>query len=237
MTVQIACQCGKRYRAPDDVRGKPLRCKECGESLYVPPKKSTVAFPDEELDLAEQDAGDAFGEGSQPDSLPPSVHQPNRTRFGAGGSTGEVISFSDLVVRFVGFATFLVTVANCIYQFQTVPIEQDPPRHGQLMNYFMWGILPIFIGGLLGIYIAIVGEEPDPVARRTNRKAGLIKCGIGVGMIVLGVVLTFLVSAVLNQIAPMAMMFTGLVIGGAFVIAYGGLSVLTGREFTMRDES
>jgi hypothetical protein len=100
------------------------------------------------------------------------------------------------------------------------------------MSFFMWGVLPIPIIGLIGLYIAWIGEEPDPEARRANRVRGLINCGIGLAMIVVGAVLSFVVSAFLAGLAGIAIAFTGLIIGGAGVIVYGGLSAITGREFS-----
>lgn len=99
------------------------------------------------------------------------------------------------------------------------------------MDAILWGILPIPIVGLLGIYIAWIGEEPGAEIRHANRLRGLIRCGFGVALIALGAVLTFVGTVVLKQLASVAVVFTGLMIGGAAVFFYGGLSALTGRKF------
>src|SRR5262249_10198890 len=68
---------------------------------------------------------------------------------------------------------------------------------------------------------------------RRNRIAGLIKCALGIGSILLGAGLTYAVSVVLQQLVGMILVFEGLMFVGAAIVAYGGLSVLTARGFQM----
>jgi hypothetical protein len=230
MPVQIGCECGKRYRVADEARGKRLRCKACGKELAIPRKKPAVQ--DEELEFAELDLDAAADDDDEPD-LPPPVRRPGQKGRGRSASPARRFGPSDLAVRAAGVFVFLATLVNCAYQFHAGPAAAD--NKGPSMDTMTWAILPIPIGGLLGLYIAAVGEEPDPAARRVNRIAGLVKCGIGVGAIGLGAGLTFAVTVFLKQLAGISVVFTGLIIGGAFIIAYGGLSALTGRKFPMRN--
>ena len=48
MPISFACNCGKRYKTPDDSAGKKLRCKNCGEAVRVPggkPRKPSGSTP------------------------------------------------------------------------------------------------------------------------------------------------------------------------------------------------
>lgn len=99
------------------------------------------------------------------------------------------------------------------------------------VDVMVWGVLPVLIVGLLGLYIAWVGEEPDPRVRRANRKRGMVKCWIGIGMLIMGAIMTYAVSSVAQRVASMTIAFTGLMVGGVAMMFYGGISLLTGREF------
>jgi hypothetical protein len=165
--------------------------------------------------------------------MPPRASRPAKKKGRQRAAETSTFSAGNIFVRSAGIAVFLATVGNCAYQHQVAMQSLvDAARKDLPMSFFMWGVLPIPIIGLIGLYIAWIGEEPDPEARRANRVRGLINCGIGLAMIVVGAVLSFVVSAFLAGLAGIAIAFTGLIIGGAGVIVYGGLSAITGREFS-----
>jgi hypothetical protein len=231
MAIPVQCTCGKRYRVPDHTRGKRIRCKECGEELTIP--RQVRKPSDAELDLSEINERDGVADDSAGAELPPHAGHPAKKKGRQRAAESDQSSTGNIFVRSAGILVFVATLGNCAYQYHAeMQALADAPRKELTIPFFMWGLLPIPIIGLLGLYIAYVGEEPDPEARRENRARGLINCAIGVAMIVVGIVLTVVVTVVMTSLAGIAIAFTGLIIGGCGVIIYGGLSAITGREFS-----
>ena len=234
MPLQIGCECGKRYRVRDDAHGKRFRCKECGKELVVPRKRPATA--DDEFDLAHLDldnaaANDEVDNDDGGSALPPRARRSAKKRRGRKSADSSRFTTGDIVVRAFGMFVVLATLANCAYQFHAaVP---PPDNKGPAMDTLVWAIIPIPIFGLIGLYVACVGEEPDQEKRRANRHYGLVKCGFGLFAVALGVALTIAANALLLQFAAIGVVFTGLMIVGAGFFVYGGLSALTGREFRM----
>jgi len=232
MPVPVQCTCGKRYRVSDNARSKRIRCKECGEELTIPRQARKPAEDEWDLTAINESDGVADGSDDGPE-LPPRAGRPAKKKSRQRAAETDGFSTGNIFVRSAGIVVFLATVGNCAFQYQVAMQSlADAPRKELPMSFFMWGVLPIPILGLIGRYIAWIGEEPDPEARRANRVRGLINCGIGVAMIVVGVILTVVVTVVMTSLAGIAIAFTGLIIGGCGVIIYGGLSALTGREFS-----
>lgn len=44
MALKVDCTCGKSYQVPDDAAGRRLKCKACGQELFVP-EPPTEEFP------------------------------------------------------------------------------------------------------------------------------------------------------------------------------------------------
>ncbi len=44
MALKVKCTCGKSYQVPDDAAGRRLKCKACGQELFVP-EPPTEEFP------------------------------------------------------------------------------------------------------------------------------------------------------------------------------------------------
>gem|GEM_PF-4385654 len=233
MPVQVLCECGQRYRAPEEARGRRLRCKKCGTEIAIPktakPKQPKPKPVDEEFDLSGIDPDDAvLDEG--PAALPPIRRSTKgKPRREATASSGR-FSIGDLVVRGSGLLIFLATVVNCVYQFQSA----EPVQAGDLgSDNFLKAILPVLVVGLIALYIAWIGQEPDPFARRANRLRGLGACVLGVVLSIAGVAITYAVNVFLPDFG-FWFVFTGLIFGGLITIACGCLSIITGRKFETR---
>lgn len=231
MPVPVRCTCGKQYRVADSARGKRLRCKACGEELNIPSLPRDAIDDETDRWLVKEDDVDSNEEGGA--RLPPRagrrVKQKGRQHPAATGR----FSTGDLIVRGCGVLVFLATLGNCAYQYQA---ENAGPDEARVVGFIASGILPILVGGLLGLYIAYVGEETDPQRRSANRFHGAIKCVGGVAMIVLGGFLTWAMSVFAKNGGGMMVVFTGLIISGIGVFAYGGLSLLTGRDFQAKTD-
>ncbi len=98
MPISFACNCGKRYKTPDDAAGKKLRCKSCGEAVRVPggktrkpsgenpvPKKVSVPDPvSDDIGFADEDrpvARDSdLYQGPAPDEM--EEHNPAAVLYG-----------------------------------------------------------------------------------------------------------------------------------------------------------
>ncbi len=244
MPVQVRCRCGKQYRVAKKARR--LRCQACGEELVVSHestvRRSTNSASPDSLDIdSPQSVVDHFSGGNwlspQAGRTRSGQAESNRGR-GADGrnddfSSHGIYSLGDVIVRGTALFVFLLVLGNCAYWLLRADLAagQAPAQPG-IFDVFTWGIVPLLVAGPFSLYIAWIGEEPDPYSRRANRIAGLVKCGIGLALVAIGAVLTVVVSVFLAKVAGMTVAFTGLMLGGAVMIAYGGLSVLTGREFT-----
>lgn len=232
MPVQVRCECGKRYRVADAAGGKRLRCNDCGAELIVPrqkPEKASDDF-DDGLDIFDIDSPQSVADHfSAKPRLPPRASRSRTESDDDDSSSGGVYALGDVIVRGSALFVFLVTLGNCAYHLLKA---EAAPGQGQVFDVFTWGIVPLVVAGPFSLYIAWIGEEPDPEARHANRIAGLVKCGIGAALAALGGILTIVVSVFLAKLAGFGVAFTGLIFGGVMMIAYGGLSVLTGREFT-----
>lgn len=126
---------------------------------------------------------------------------------------------TDLLVRGVGATVFLATLGNAGVQFL---LDDAKGR------FVVLGIGPILVFGLIGLYIAYVGEEPDPEECRRNRYGGIVSGVIGLVMFIIGVALTAFVS---RSMSGGYIIFYGLMGSGVLAFIFGCLSALTGRNF------
>lgn len=216
MPTLIRCVCGKRYKIPESAPRKPIRCKECGEELPLPD-----AAIDDDLDMVDDDTADEDNEYASPRRPRRGKKKSSRRR---SADSGSMIN-GDMLVRGAGLSVFLATLVYAIHRYVFYEWPDNIPVPVRIIAV-CW---PMFIFGFIGLYIAYIGEEPDKVACRENRMRGLLKCGAGVGLIVLGVALTFLVA-----MAKIGVIFTGLIGGGVLFIIFGFLGALTGRDFKHR---
>jgi hypothetical protein len=46
MPIAVACKCGKKFQAPDNLAGKRVKCPGCQQSLMVPAPQAAVADPE-----------------------------------------------------------------------------------------------------------------------------------------------------------------------------------------------
>ena len=219
MPALIRCVCGKRYRISQNALRKPICCKECGEELPLP-------------DADTDDDGDESSISSDPGEDNESASPPRRARRGkktGGGRSENSASMinTDLMVRGAGLLVFLATLIYAIHRF----VFYEWPGNIPVLVKAIVVCWPMLIFGLIGLYIAWIGEEPDPAACRRNRIRGLTKCGIGVVMAVVGVALTA-VSAKGN----FRVIFGGLMGIGVLFVIFGFLGALTGREFKHRGD-
>lgn len=216
MPAVIRCVCGQRYRVPLKSLRKPICCKECGEKLPRPDAPADVI---ESYDSV-ADEGDEYAAA------------PGRARRGqkkAGRRSEKSASMinSDLLVRGAGLFVFLATLVYAIHRFvfyewpDTIPV----PMRAVVVCW------PMLIFGLIGLYIAYIGEEPDRVACRRNRLRGLTKCGIGLVMAASGVALT-----AISAKGSIKVIFGGLMGVGVLFVIFGFLGAWTGREFKHRGD-
>ena len=59
MPVEISCNCGKSYMVPDGREGKSFTCKDCGEKLTIP-RKRTAREPQENRERTTRRSPTAF---------------------------------------------------------------------------------------------------------------------------------------------------------------------------------
>lgn len=213
MPVLVRCSCGKRYQVADRFRGNTLRCKACNKVLKI--SRVEEVSSEEQLDELE------VVEPSP--SLPPRRGNSSGSRQPSTASTST--GASALAVRIAGLLIFLATIGNCVYQYSAATGAQ-----ANQLDFMVTGVLPIPIVGLIGLYIAYIGEEPNPTHRRRNRIRGFWACGLGFALIVLGGLLTWLSVVIAPFVGGFAYIFTGLVIAGIGTIFFGGFSALTGRK-------
>lgn len=210
MSVLVECSCGKRYRIAENSRAKQRRCKECGEELSVPSSSQ------------DEDWGSIDQSDDWDDDEPTSPSRTRRRKKKVArrkSKTATSMLNTDLLVRGIGATVFLVTLGNAGVQFL---IDEKKGRFVAL------GIGPILVFGLIGLYIAYVGEEPDPEECRRNRYGGIVSGVVGIVMFIIGVTLTAFVS---SGMGGGYIIFYGLMGSGVLAFIFGGLSALTGRNF------
>lgn len=216
MPVLIRCDCGKRYKIPEKSLGKPIRCKECGEPLPLPDT------PTDDWNESVDDASDEDNEYASPRRRPSRGKKKGTRR--RSENSGSMIN-GDLFVRGAGLLVFLATLVFAIHRFIFAEWPDSIPVPVRAI-VVCW---PMFIFGLISLYIAYIGEEPDREACRANRIRGLIKCGIGAVMAVVGVALT-----VLSAKGNVRVIFSGLIGCGVLFFIFGILGAWTGRDFKHR---
>jgi hypothetical protein len=168
--------------------------------------------------------GDDSGEDNEYAS-PPRRARRGQTKDGRRSEKSASMVSGDRVVRGTGLLVFLATLIYAIHRF----VFYEWPDSIPVLVRVVVVCWPMLIFGLIGLYIACIGEEPDRVACRRNRIRGLSKCGIGAVMAVIGVALTA-VSAKGN----VGVIFGGLMGGGVLFVIFGSLGALTGRDFKHR---
>ncbi len=219
MAALIRCVCGKRYRIPPNTLRKAICCKECGEELPLP-------------DAMADDDGNESCISSNPDedneSASPRRGTPRGKKKGGRrpGDSASMIN-SDLLVRGAGLLVFLATLVYAIHRFVFYEWPDNIPVPVRAV-VVCW---PMLIFGLIGLYIACIGEEPDRAACRRNRIRGLTKCGIGAVMAVVGVALTAVAAK-----GNIRVIFGGLMGVGVLFVIFGCLGALTGRDFKHRGD-
>ncbi len=217
MPALIRCVCGKRYRIAQNAVRKPISCNECGEELPLP-------------DAATDDGDESYNSDAGDDneySSPPRRSRRGQKKGGRRSENSVSVINSDLLVRGAGLLVFLATLIYAIHRF----VFYEWPDNIPVVVRAVVVCWPMLIFGLIGLYIAWIGEEPERAECRKNRIRGLTKCGIGLVMAVVGVALTA-VSAKGN----VRVIFGGLMGVGVLFVMFGCLGALTGREFKHRGD-
>ncbi|HEY1921467.1 MAG TPA: hypothetical protein VGG44_01780 [Tepidisphaeraceae bacterium] len=122
MSIEVSCECGKRFTVGDQFAGKRGRCKACGRTVTVPailPTRYPHALADEQIPEAKIAAQPQAAETRGP-ALPayPSFHRPGRGP--AQQSASARIHVSPKIVLLVLLA---ITIPAGIYLINQGPVK------------------------------------------------------------------------------------------------------------------
>ncbi len=127
MSIEVSCECGKRFRVGDQFAGKRGRCKACGRTVTVPAAAEAPAQP---LELADEPIREAKvavqpqAANTRGPALPayPSFHRPGRVA--ADKPSRVSIHVHPLIVLLVLLA---IVVPERDLPGRTRPGEGQPP--------------------------------------------------------------------------------------------------------------
>lgn len=151
-------------------------------------------------------------------------------RIGNRRKVASANRISDVIVRVVGGITFVGTLINFIYGIATIDgSSKHSQRQPGQIDPFVLHILPFFVVGLLGAYAAWHGAPRFEGIARRARTEGLVDIAMGLGMLVLGAGVSFLISYFASPFG-IIVAASGLFIGGAGLCFKGCLVIITGRD-------
>jgi hypothetical protein len=149
MSIVVACQCGKRFKAGDQYAGKRTRCPGCGQALTIPaaasvavaplrPKPPAVPTPvpvdssDDLLSLADQAETEVFQPAARTEASRPSVKSSKTAAAGvpptskrdrtAGSSVVPSITVSPFVIIMIALT---ILIPSAIYWAKEGPMKAN----------------------------------------------------------------------------------------------------------------
>lgn len=79
MSIAVQCECGKSYRAPDEMAGRKIRCKVCSAAINVPRPEVDEEIASVEDFEEEEELPEAPRAVRRPPSIPKSSSKPSRS--------------------------------------------------------------------------------------------------------------------------------------------------------------
>ncbi|MGD0541417.1 MAG: hypothetical protein ABSB33_07860 [Tepidisphaeraceae bacterium] len=141
MSIEVSCECGKRFTVGDQYAGKRGRCKACGRTVTVPATAESPAYPHELADDPIPEAKVAVqpeAANTRGPALPayPSFHRRDR---GATDKASRVsIHVSPVIVLLVLLA---IVVPSAIYLVEQGPVKArnqlekiEPTAEGNIIS-------------------------------------------------------------------------------------------------------
>jgi hypothetical protein len=133
MSIMVACQCGKRFKAADQHAGKKARCPGCGQALTIPAPPRPVEEADDILSLAEPAQAEVFQPAARTEApkrpaktsgiaAAAGIASSRRRDDSAGSSAVPHITFSPMVIIFVVLA---ILIPSAIYYAKEGPMKAN----------------------------------------------------------------------------------------------------------------
>jgi hypothetical protein len=100
MSIKFACSCGKAYKVPENLSGKRVRCKQCGEAIRVPSESegsvnSSRASAVSKRSVVSSQRLEAAGGKSRRSAAATSARAPAAKKAGSGTERFEAVDLSE----------------------------------------------------------------------------------------------------------------------------------------------
>ena len=200
MPIKVACQCGQRLSAKDELLGKRVKCPKCGGALTIRPAPAAAVIPLETPAAAPAvPAATAVPQGAEftwPEDLGPAAVKPATAKSAPSPAaadargwiavnTGLTICFLSLIVGGGGYAIIAITA---------LVMMTDPETLQRLVNGGGGGLASLLVWPLLAWLASCVSlatgwgvccAVPKASKTRAMIQAVLGCVGAAIGMVLL----------------------------------------------------
>jgi len=150
MTIEFECpDCSREYRVKDELAGRKVTCKGCGEKIFIP-----------DPDAADDEYGDEWDDYSEPEPAPPvrrrsgSAAQKQARKKGkaaASSSDGSIYEFDVSRLTVVGWMLVFVSLVAGIGSAMGIVVATGGMKNNDRGTRKLLGLVGFAIGA--GVFL------------------------------------------------------------------------------------
>jgi DNA-directed RNA polymerase subunit RPC12/RpoP len=160
MSISFKCEwCGRGYKSRDELAGKTVKCKECGQEIHIPaqkiqpPREEVYDLVDDPAFSAPKPVASSFAPGPYP------AKQPGPARRTADKSGKATTSFWLGIVGMIAWILPIVGLPVSIAGLITGGLGLDSEKRGKAVVGIVLSIIALLLSIANGVIGAILASK------------------------------------------------------------------------------